>query len=163
MRALREKRMDEPETLKALRMELDKQLRIFSARRRRDKRKSTALQMATVSLSAIITVLLGLRLDPKPGSILTNVALGLGAVVTILAAYDSFFDHRKLWVMRTITVRRLEDLQRELQFRCATSEENLNDLSNSLFSRLNQILEDDHEEWLRMRNKRDPAMPGGMP
>src|SRR5258708_5210437 len=40
--------------------ELDQQLTTFRGRRRRDKRKAFALQMATVTLSAIITVLLGL-------------------------------------------------------------------------------------------------------
>lgn len=44
-----------------LRAELDRQQQRFACRRRRDKRKSFALQMATVALSATITVLLGLR------------------------------------------------------------------------------------------------------
>jgi hypothetical protein len=44
-----------------LRGEVDRQLALFGRRRRRDKRKAFALQMATVTLSATITVLLGLR------------------------------------------------------------------------------------------------------
>ena len=150
--------MDENQALEVLSAELDKQLRLFLTRRRRDKRKSTTLQMATVSLSAIITVLLGLRVDPGLESVLANVALGLGVAVTILATYDSFFDHRKLWVIRTITVRRLEELQRELDYRAASSVKSLNDLSPIIFSRLNQILEDDRREWLQIRNQRVPAM-----
>lgn len=44
-----------------LRGEVDRQLSLFGHRRRRDKRKAFALQMATVTLSATVTVLLGLR------------------------------------------------------------------------------------------------------
>src|SRR6185437_3909303 len=44
-----------------LQHEIDRQLKAYRRRRRRDKRKSFGLQMATVTLSATITVLLGLR------------------------------------------------------------------------------------------------------
>ena len=137
-----------------LKGEVEKQLRIFAARRRRDKRKSTILQMASVTLSATITVLLGLRVGPSPGPTLTNVALSLGALATVLAAYDSFFDHRKLWVARTITLRRLEDLKRDLAFRLsAVREEDASAVVDELFAELNKILEEDRREWLRIRNE----------
>ena len=64
-----------------LRAEVDRQLVLFGRRRRRDKRKSFALQMATVTLSAVITVMLGLRTSDATRTVLLNVALGLSALV----------------------------------------------------------------------------------
>jgi len=145
-----------------LKGEIEKQLRIFAARRRRDKRKSTILQMASVTLSATITVLLGLRVGPSPESTLTNVALTLGALATVLAAYDSFFDHRKLWVARTITLQRLEDLHRDLAFRLsALTEKDTPVVVDELFVELNRILEEDRQEWLRIRNEQVVATSAG--
>ena len=99
-----------------LRGEVDRQLAQFGRRRRRDKRKAFGLQMATVTLSATITVLLGLRTSDATRTWLLNIALGLGALITVLAAAEAFFTHRRLWVLRTATVRRLETLSRHVDF-----------------------------------------------
>ena len=99
-----------------LRGEVDRQLALFERRRRRDKRKAFGLQMATVTLSATVTVLLGLRTSDATRTWLLNIALGLGALITVLAAAEAFFTHRRLWVLRTATVRRLETLSRHVDF-----------------------------------------------
>jgi len=102
-----------------LRSEVDRQLALFGRRRRRDKRKAFGLQMATVTLSAAITVLLGLRTSDATRTWLLNIALGLGALITVLAAAEAFYTHRRLWVLRTATVRRLETLSRHVDFHAA--------------------------------------------
>ena len=103
----------------SLRGEVDRQLALFWRRRRRDKRKAFGLQMATVTLSATVTVLLGLRTSDATRTRLLNIALGLGALITVLAAAEAFFTHRRLWVLRTTTVRRLETLSRHVDFHTA--------------------------------------------
>jgi len=82
------------------------------------------------------------------------VALALGALVTVLAAMEAFFNHRGLWVSRTVTVRRLEELRRHVDYRLA----GLNDgeispqLVDELLAELDHIVADDHKAWLRLRS-----------
>lgn len=117
----------------------------FERRRRRDKKKSFLLQMATVVLSAGITVLLGLRVDGL-NVWFSNIALVFGALVTVCAAWDAFFEHRQLWIIRASTVFRLESLERRLR----TLGPNNGGLGG-LADELEQILADDHREWQTLR------------
>jgi hypothetical protein len=137
-----------------LRAELDREQQRFARRRRRDKRKAFALQMATVTLSATITVLLGLRVDAGVQRALANVALALGALVTVLAAMEAFFNHRGLWISRTVTVRRLEELRRQVNYRLAVLGDGEVDpeVVDDLLARLDQIVMDDQQAWLRLRS-----------
>src|SRR5206468_11572693 len=93
-----------------LQHELNRQLTAYRRRRKRDKRKAFVLQMATVILSATITVLLGIRATGFVQQYLTDIAIALGAIITVLAAAEAFFGHRGLWILRSHTVRRLEAL-----------------------------------------------------
>lgn len=154
--------MNVQERVVFLRAELDRQQLRFVRRRRRDKRKSFALQMATITLSATITVLLGLRVAAELQSTLANVALGLAALVTLLAAMEAFFNHRGLWVSRTITVRRLEELGRQTDYQLAglSDGEVPLEVIDRLFARLEQIVADDQQAWLRLRSTdTQPASP----
>jgi ABC-type multidrug transport system fused ATPase/permease subunit len=137
-----------------LRAELDRQQQRFARRRRRDKRKSFALQMATVALSATITVLLGLRVAAGLQRTMANLALGLGALVTVLAAMEAIFNHRGLWVARTVTVRRLEELRRQADYQLAGLADGEVDpaVVDGLLARLEQIIADDQQAWLRLRS-----------
>jgi hypothetical protein len=146
-----------------LRAELDRQQQRFTRRRRRDKRKSFALQMATVALSATITVLLGLRVGAGLQRTLANLALVLGALVTVLAAMEAFFNHRGLWVARTVTVRRLEELRRQTDYQLASLAAGEVDpvVVDGLLARLEEIVADDQQAWLRLRSTEpQPFSPG---
>jgi hypothetical protein len=137
-----------------LRAELNKQQERFARRRQRDKRKAFTLQMATVTLSASITVLLGLRLTAGIQQTLANVALALGALVTVLAAMEAFFNHRGLWISRTVTVRRLEELRRHVDYKLAglSDGEISPQLVDELLAELDHIVADDNKSWLRLRS-----------
>jgi hypothetical protein len=122
--------------------------------RRRDKRKAFGLQMATVALSATITVLRGVWVGARLQPALANVALGLGALVTVLAAMEAFFNHRGLWVSRTVTVRRLEALRRHLDYQLAevADGEIKPEVVDGLLEELEQIVADDQQAWFRLRS-----------
>ncbi|MBE8525479.1 SLATT domain-containing protein [Amycolatopsis sp. H6(2020)] len=89
----------------------------------RRTRKAFGLRLSTVLLSATISVLLGLRNVDGHADPFANIALGLGALITVLAAADAFFSHRELWILRTQTIRDLENISRELRYR--TSKDNV--------------------------------------
>lgn len=134
--------------------ELDRQLKRTKSQRRRDKGKAFRLKMATVALSATITVLLGLRVGTRVQPVLANVALACGALVTVLAAYEAFYNHRGLWVNRTVTVQRLYELRRRVEYQLVgfVDGEVRPDVVDELFVQLNQILVDDDHAWLRLRS-----------
>lgn len=135
-----------------LRDEVDRQLALFGRRRRRDKRKAFALQMATVTLSATVTVLLGLRTSDPARTLLLNIALALGALITVLAAAEAFFTHRRLWVLRTATVRRLETLSRHVDFHTAGTGGHPVDAGplTACLAELDAIIADDQKAWQHM-------------
>ncbi|WP_158104633.1 DUF4231 domain-containing protein [Amycolatopsis kentuckyensis] len=145
---------DEPSgELAFLRSELDQQLRRYSKRRRRDKRKAFGLQLSTVLLSASISVLLGLRNVDGHADLFANIALGLGALITVLAAADAFFSHRELWILRTQTIRDLESISRELRY-CTSkdlSPEELKQHVERIYGELNRAIERDSKNWDRLR------------
>ena len=155
----------ETDRLTWLRGEVQRQLSIFRKRRRRDKRKAFALQMSTVTLSACITVLLGLRVGGALQARLADVALVFGALVTVLAAAEVFFSHRHLWILRTGAVRRLEALDRHIDF----YEAGMVDRApqpvevERYIAELERILADDHELWQRLRHATPGPQIGGEP
>jgi hypothetical protein len=59
--------------------------------------------MMTVILAGMVTVLLGLKGVPQGVEIwLGNIALTLGAAVTVLSAYEAFFTPRAQWVREVL-------------------------------------------------------------
>ena len=145
-----------------LRGEVGRQLAAFQRRRRRDKRKAFGLQMATVTLSAAVTVLVGLRTTDATRTWLLNVALVLGALTTVVSGSELFFGHRRLWVLRTATVRRLETLARHVEFHTAGRTEPADDarrLAAYLFE-LDAILTDDQKGWHQLRESPPTAHEG---
>jgi hypothetical protein len=147
------------ERIAFLRAEMDRQRQQFVRRRRRDKRKAFVLQMATVTLSAAITVLLGLRVGTGTQRVLANVALTLGALVALLAAMEAFFNHRGLWVSRTVTLRRFEELRRRIDYRLAElSDHEVEPTAvDRLLTELNEILADDQRAWMQLRSVDAPS------
>jgi ABC-type transport system involved in cytochrome bd biosynthesis fused ATPase/permease subunit len=145
-----------------LREELGRQEQRFARRRRRDKRKALVLQMATVALSATITVLLGVQVGGRTQPVLANIALVLGALVTVLAAAEAFFNHKGLWVNRTVAVRRLEELRRHMNYQFAglADGEVPPEVVDDLLARLDRIVADDQRAWLALRSV-EPWPVGG--
>jgi len=133
--------------------ELDLQLSAYRHRRERDKHKAFALQLATVTLSATITVLLGLRTTGTVQQRLADIALALGAIITVLAAAEAFFTHRGLWLLRTHTVRDLETLRRHLDYYRAGLGTQAPDPATvqRYLAELDTALATDHTTWQQLR------------
>jgi hypothetical protein len=133
--------------------DLDTHVRRITRKRNRDKRKAFSLKIISVAFAAAITVLLGLKTDEKQAEYFRNIALVLGAAITYLSAVDAFYDHRTLWVRRTVTVSRLKNLKRAFEFYIEGREEDeISEVELSIFmEQLNDILQDDLKDWLRLR------------
>lgn len=142
------------ERLSCLSEELDKLVARYARECARYKNRALALRITSVLLATTITILLGLKFqDASPRMELSNIALVLGGFITILSAYDAFFDPRSLWVRETVTFARLKDLQRDLRFWAAGLEDEEADPTElELFkSRLDHILEESLKYWMKIR------------
>jgi hypothetical protein len=123
-----------------------------------DRRRAFGLQMATVTLSACSTVLLGVRVGDPGRQVLLDVALGISALITVLAAWDAFFSHRALWIQASQTVLRLESLDREISFYSAGLTDSPDpDEVRGFLDRLDVILKGHHEGWAKLREREEAA------
>lgn len=96
--------MSPTDQLNWLRGEIDTIVSRYQRYSDRYKRHALILRIMSVFLAAVVTVLLGLKFqDEALGKQLSNVALLLGAAITVLSAYEAFFDPRSLWVRETVT------------------------------------------------------------
>ncbi|WP_042386577.1 SLATT domain-containing protein [Streptacidiphilus melanogenes] len=123
-----------------------------------DRRRAFALQMATVTLSACSTVLLGVRVGDPGRQVLLDIALGISAFVTVLAAWDAFFAHRSLWIQASQTVLHLESLDREIRFYSEGLTEGPDpDVAEAFLKRLDEILREHHDAWAKLRKREDAS------
>jgi hypothetical protein len=147
--------MGKKEALQLLETQLDERITDTAKKRKRDKAKATYLKMFSIMLAGIVTVLIGLQGENFNQLVLRNIALTLGASITVVNAFDAFFDHKALWVRNTVTLVRLYALRRDLRFDVAQSKPN--DLTIEALSdfqqRLDKILQDDLKEWLKLRTE----------
>ncbi|WP_161789854.1 SLATT domain-containing protein [Streptacidiphilus neutrinimicus] len=125
-----------------------------------DRRRAFALQMATVTLSACSTVLLGVRVGDPGRQVLLDIALGISALVTVLAAWDAFFAHRSLWIQASQTVLRLESLDRDITFYSVGLTEGDGPepaAVREFLDRLDGILREHHDAWAKLRKREDAS------
>lgn len=135
--------------------ELDNLIGIYHKKRLREKNKAFTLKILAVVFAASITILLGINISNElVTNLFRNVALALGAVISVLNAVEAFYDHRSLWINSTITYTRLLELKRDLKlFSTGTDQGDLDpDEFKKMADRLDRILGDDLRSWLKMRS-----------
>jgi hypothetical protein len=136
-----------------LKAEVDRRIEDYHNRRRGDRRKAFRNQMATVALSAAITVLLGLRPAEPLRQRFADVALVFGALITVISAAEAFFRHRNIWLIWSFTAHRLEKLRRHLEWYQIglAGRQPENRRLDSFLDEFDRILWDDQQAWLRLR------------
>jgi hypothetical protein len=151
--------MNAADRLTWLQKEVDSLVDRYQRESSRFKKEAIVLKIVRVLFAAIITVLLGLKWGE--GSVwadrLSNIALILGALITVFSAYEAFFDPRALWVRETVTFARLKDLQRDLRY--WTAGRNIEAIEGKELARfklrLDSVLEDSLKYWMKLRNAPD--------
>lgn len=149
--------MNTGERLKCLQNDLDKLVSRYSGEAKRYKKTALMLKITSVVFAALITVLLGLSVEQVLKDTLRNISLALGAVITVLSAYEAFFDPRALWIRETVTFARLKDLQRDLRFWSSDLDnESMDSHMVDMFKqRLDRILNDSLKYWMKVRGAPD--------
>ena len=146
------------ERLNWLQAEVDLLVSRYQNDSRNYKKQAFRLKIVSVFLAAIVTVLLGLKLnDDALAAAFSNGALVLSAAITVLSAYEAFFDPRALWVRETVTFARLKDLQRDLRFWAAGLDPDAVDAAEveRFKLRLDSVLEDTLKYWVKIKGAPD--------
>jgi hypothetical protein len=134
---------------------IDEQIAGFDRRRKRDKDKAFRARLVQSIASASITVLLGLNVAKFGGSELIQegfkaVALFISALATLFATWDTFFDHRELWIRYAAAASSLRGLRAELLYIKSGSETSETDIDD-LFRRFQELLEKTNASWQQLR------------
>jgi hypothetical protein len=81
----------------------------------------------------------------------------LSAIISVLSAYEAFFDPRSLWIRETVTFVRLKDLQRDLRYWGSGSDSDSIDpvALENYKHRLDAILDDTLKYWMKIRGAPD--------
>jgi hypothetical protein len=88
----------------------------FMSAARRHHVAGIVTRVSPVLLGALIPVLLSWQGLSVEGQAMTkNITLALGAIITVIGAFDAFSEPRLLWIRDTATVRRLQDFHRDLE------------------------------------------------
>ena len=144
--------MDPNTTFSLLANEVECLTKQFKKEQTRHKHTALTLRILSVILAATITILLGYKgVTSETESMLKNIALVLGALITVVSAYEAFFIPHALWVRETITYPRLKDLQRDINLYGPKPIEMSKEDYESLKKRLDTILQEDLRGWIRLR------------
>jgi len=150
--------MNLKERLDCLQADVDKLVQRYGAEATRHKKSAVLLKLVSVFIAATITILLGLKLQSvELKDTFANIALVLGAIITVLSAYEAFFDPRALWIRETVTFARMKDVQRDLRYWAAgVDPARIDDVMLSLFKqRVDRVLEDSLKYWMKVRGATD--------
>lgn len=136
---------------------VEKCLRVFDAKRQKNKFIAFGLKIAIALLSAGVTVLLGLSYPNKPETTFKNIALSLSALSAVIGTWDAFFNHRTLWIRYTIAANRMRSLLEEIRYEIARSQGVVPAATvDQMFGKYREIVNEANHAWEDMR-KQEPG------
>ncbi|MBL4935674.1 DUF4231 domain-containing protein [Clostridium sp. YIM B02515] len=135
--------------------ELNCSIGFFEDKHKRTKNRAYGIKITSVCFSALITVILGLSVSENLLVLFKDIALVLGAAVTIINAVDAFYNYGALWIKNTVTLSKLRELKIKSEMYLAGCQDS--DLSekkiNEFIGEFQKILREDMKEWLRIRER----------
>jgi len=135
--------------------EMNCSISYFEDKHKRTKNRAYGIKITSVCFSALITVVLGLSVSKNLLDLFRNIALILGAAVTIINAVDAFYNYGALWIKNAVTLSKLRELKIKSEMYSAGCQDS--DLSekkiNEFIGEFQKILKEDMKEWLRIREK----------
>lgn len=143
----------------SIREQLTSQIAAFDRKRNNNKQKAFAIRIAVIGAGTLTTVMLGLSI-PGIEQLSKNIALCLSAIATLLSAWESYFNHRELWLQYTATYTSLRALLADLEFQCLDLDEDypesvsaVNEGLNKLFAQMQRALQETNNAWQTLRDE----------
>lgn len=152
--------MKSTQKLHILKTQLTENLNSFQRKRENNKQKAFLVYFGATAISAIVTVLLGFQGIPDVKVVyIRNIALVLSTTVTLLTGFDTFFNHRALWVRYTKMVTLLLSLRARVDYLMASETQEIPENKvDEFFDEMQRILAETNRWWQdqRVENLRKP-------
>ena len=140
----------ESEQLAYLKEQINKRIKGIDSSRIYYRKISFWSYMSISIFAAISTIILGLNLD-ELGEVPRIIAIIITGIISIISAYNSFFDNRELWIVNNIALNRLYKLRFEMDF----DERDQNGITQEMLGKYKDsyqsILDDLNKKWSETR------------
>ena len=136
------------------RIKSDLKAKLDSAQTHRtsDKNKSAIVAVYMGVASAVTTICIGMvSFIPDFSNVFGITALVTSASVTVLAAWDGIFHHKKLWINSSITINELYELSSDIHHMEESTDGISQEHVNELYGRYKQIVRDTNDRWYKIR------------
>ncbi|WP_095204183.1 DUF4231 domain-containing protein [Mesorhizobium carmichaelinearum] len=150
-----------------LRTRLKQHADSFDRGRLWNRRQAFYFTLGASVIGASTTVLIAIQqndlLSEKWKSTASILSLLTSAFVSILAAWEAFFDPRWLWVRYTSTLNSIYELSDQLEYLSKKENEPSAEIVDKLYERLALTLQQTNSEWEKKRASRivNEAQEGG--
>ena len=105
----------ENDTLLFLKKQIDNRIVTFNSSRNYYRRKAFVLFISITVLAAFSTVILGINQEFRNES-LRIITLIITSLITVISAYNTFFDNKGMWIAYNIALNELNRLKFDIQF-----------------------------------------------
>jgi len=142
--------MENNNTLSFLEEKVNTNISVLKDKSKKNKNRTGFLGVTAVSLSALITLTLGMDIDGYEAW-QKNIALVFGALLTIVNGWIFMFNYKKLWVRQKKTLLNLYQLKNKIEYlkSVGTYDQKKTD---ELFSEYVDIWKNDGNEWISIQN-----------
>lgn len=135
--------------------EINARISSFESKRSTNRNKAFAFKLVTAICSGAITIFLGIHsADEVTKIFLKDIALCLSASLTIFSTWDTFFNHRELWVKYTGTSNELKELKSDIAFMKVGGVEKIKENKvDELYLTYKEILKNTNTHWGKIKSK----------
>lgn len=143
--------------LSILKKDIEHALKRLVGYRLENKKKAEIVVVATATISAATTIAIGLiPLWDRGEAAFRVIALVLSTSLTVLAAWDGLYNHKRLWLLQAEIVNKLYDILDDIKHLEATGAVDQEAL-NELYVRYKAAFGEFNSQWREMRTERDAA------
>lgn len=149
--------MPATETLAYLEGEIVEQIERYNSSRMFYRSVNNAITLATASLSALATVLIGVN-QGWNSAWLSIPALVCSAAISVVTAYEGFVRSKDMWILNDDTRIALSSLRNQILYAKKRVSGSLSQGEvDAFFTQYDQLLLHEHEAWRALRTIRDQA------
>jgi len=96
--------------------QINNSIKEYRIKRQQNHRPALLFKILTTGLASVVTILIGMKVSTAYSEWLNNIALVISALMTVVSAWNSFFDYTELWVYYTKSEEDLKILKDEIEF-----------------------------------------------
>ena len=139
--------MSEKEAIDFIESEIQKRIKSFDERRKFYRKGTFQSTMLTALLSATTTFLIGFG-QIYNLTIVSIIALATSSFMTVVSAWESFYNYRPRWIQNNDTLMKLYELNSDIKYQKSLKGSHLNtEEIDKFYQRYEVILRAANENW----------------